>query len=96
MAYKFYCEKHLCYFCGLEEDPNKKGKGFRSLIETHHIIERNEGGSDHASNLVRVCSNCHSKCHLDLIKIKGYLDLGWCFKLEWEDEEGNKNIGPAY
>ena len=94
---KLFADKYKCYFCGLESypqtDQTKKGKKFRSLIEVHHIIEKNEGGSNEPINLVPCCSNCHSKIHLDLIKIDTWLNFAYCYKLKWIDEDGEEHIG---
>lgn len=43
-------KKEKCYFCGKDEP-----------LENHHVVPRRLGGSDEYSNLVTLCSNCHSK-----------------------------------
>jgi 5-methylcytosine-specific restriction endonuclease McrA len=45
---KNYCEK--CGVRGLDE----------CQYELHHLIARADGGTDDPSNLVTLCSNCHS------------------------------------
>ncbi len=32
-------------------------------LELHHIIPKSRGGSDDASNLVKLCSGCHGRAH---------------------------------
>ncbi len=32
-------------------------------LELHHIIPKSRGGSDDASNLVKLCSVCHGRAH---------------------------------
>jgi len=44
-------DKGKCQDCGTET----------SSCETHHIIARAKGGSDHPANLKLVCSKCHRK-----------------------------------
>ena len=92
---KLLCEKDRCYFCGLRNPPKKEGKKFRSLIEVHHIKEKNDGGNNEPINLVPCCSNCHSKIHLDLIKLDTWYNLAYCHKLKWIDEKGVNRFGPA-
>ncbi len=41
-----------CSFCG---------KDTISTLEIHHIITRENGGSNAKDNLILVCANCHSK-----------------------------------
>ena len=40
-------------------------------LEAHHIVFRSEGGKDTLSNLITLCSSCHTKVHSGKIKIKG-------------------------
>ena len=86
-------DHNICYFCGLKEPYNIK-KGFRRLIEIHHLVERNAGGSNESSNLVPCCSTCHSKVHLNLIKIDKWYNFGYKWKLKWWDENGKELYGP--
>jgi len=54
----------------------------RSLsdLTIHHIIERNDGGSDRPDNLLTVCRDCHDKIHAGKITVtykpKIYRDTG--------------------
>ena len=47
--------KLSCALCGWNELP----------CEVHHIIPREEGGTDDLDNLIYVCPNCHRILHLD-------------------------------
>jgi hypothetical protein len=90
---KLNCDKHICYFCGVRNPPRVEGKKYRSLVEVHHIKERNEGGDNRPDNLLPLCSNCHSKVHLGLIEIGLWYNVGYCRKLKWIDEEGVEHFG---
>ena len=92
---KLLSDKNRCYFCGIMNPQKVKGKKFRSLIEVHHIVEKNEGGDNSPNNLVPCCSNCHSKIHLELIEIDRWYNVGYCQKLSWKDEEGVSHLGPV-
>ena len=48
--YVFARDNYTCQVC------KKKGK----ILNTHHIIYRSHGGSDRASNLISVCTDCHT------------------------------------
>ncbi|MGG0239722.1 HNH endonuclease [Bacillus rhizoplanae] len=54
----FARDKYTCQIC------KKKG----GILHTHHIIERCNGGSDMADNLVTVHEECHQKFHQGKIK----------------------------
>lgn len=47
--YVFARDNYTCQVC-------KK----KSILHTHHIIYRSKGGSDKASNLITVCTDCHT------------------------------------
>jgi hypothetical protein len=81
-----------CYFCGIRKDPTKKTK-FRSVVEKHHIKEKNEGGSNEALNLIYVCSNHHSMVHEKKIKIDGWYFSTCNWLLHWYDESGKEHWG---
>jgi len=91
---KHFANPHSCACCGLFSPI--KSTSCRSLIEKHHIVEQANGGKNHPANIIFVCSNCHSKIHLNLIKpvkwvfsTKGYL-------LYWIDTQTNKEYyGPT-
>jgi hypothetical protein len=89
-----YTDSNRCYFCGLQEPENIK-KGFRKLIEFHHIVEKNQGGSNSDHNLVPCCSTCHSKIHLNIIKLDCWINYAYAYKLRWETNE-LKYIGEIY
>lgn len=46
----FARDEYTCQVC------KKKNK----ILHTHHIIYRNEGGTDRADNLITVCTDCHT------------------------------------
>ncbi|PEB50258.1 Paclitaxel/taxanoid biosynthesis susceptibility protein TS1, partial [Bacillus sp. AFS098217] len=56
--YVFARDNYTCQIC------KKKG----GILHTHHIIERCNGGSDMADNLVTVHEECHQKFHQGKIK----------------------------
>lgn len=45
----FARDKYTCQVC------KKKGK----ILQTHHILYREKGGTDRADNLITVCTDCH-------------------------------------
>ena len=60
----------------------------------HHIKPRIEGGSDHPSNLVTLCPNCHALIHAGLASInhrRVFTDLREARRAEaidWAEEWG--------
>ena len=46
----FARDNYTCQVC------KKKNK----ILNTHHIIYRSHGGTDRASNLITVCTDCHT------------------------------------
>lgn len=92
LKYKTLVDPYKCYFCDIKTDPTKSKK-FRSVIEIHHITEKNEGGKNDSSNLLPVCSNHHSLIHEDKIKIDRWYfsTCGW--KLHWYDDNGKEHWG---
>ena len=52
-AYVFERDNYTCQIC-------KKQKG---ILQTHHIKQRNNGGSDRPDNLVTVHKDCHEQFH---------------------------------
>ena len=59
-AYVFERDKYTCQIC-------KKKEG---ILQTHHIIQRKDGGSDRPDNMVAVHRDCHKKFHLGEIEHK--------------------------
>src|SRR5215470_9735207 len=51
-------------------------------LQVHHIVERNEGGSDDEDNLIVTCFSCHSDVHtkvpfarrFSVAELKGHRD----------------------
>lgn len=70
-----------CYFCGLE--------GYE-LVEAHRIHEGKNGGKYTWENILNLCPTCHTKVHLNKIKILGnhYSTRGWV--LNYIDENGQE------
>lgn len=48
-------DNYTCQYC--------KGKHKDSNLEVHHIIFRNQGGSDELDNLITLCHTCHTDLH---------------------------------
>lgn len=96
MAYKLFCSKKICYFCGRREVLKKPDKNFRSVIEVHHIREKFNGGLNNPKNLIACCSTCHSLIHNGQIKIDKWMDVGYTHKLLWYDEEGKQHFGTDF
>lgn len=94
---KYYCSQYKCYFCGIEEKTSKapKGKKYRKLIETHHIKHKSDGGSNHPSNKVCCCSNCHTLIHEGHIILYDYLNIGFAKYLKWIDQNNIEQFGPC-
>lgn len=64
--YVFERDKYTCQVCGCK---NK-------ILQTHHIVYKSLGGTDRASNLITVCTDCHtSENHK-----KGHILYDWCMK----------------
>ena len=57
-AYVFERDKYTCKIC-------KKREG---IMQTHHIIQRKDGGSDRPDNLVCVHKTCHDKLHKGIMQ----------------------------
>jgi len=83
---------HTCVFCGLT---SKLGnKSCRNLIEIHHIIERQDGGSNESSNLIPCCSNHHSLIHSGSINVDRWYKSTKGWLLRWTDETGVEHYSP--
>ena len=59
-AYVFERDNYTCQIC-------KKPKG---ILQTHHIIQKKDGGSDRLDNLATVHKTCHEDYHKGLIEHK--------------------------
>lgn len=59
-AYVFERDNYTCQIC-------KKSKG---ILQTHHIVQKKDGGSDKPDNLATVHYDCHKDYHLGKIKHK--------------------------
>ncbi len=51
-----------CYFCGESQ---------YELLDTHRIVEGQDGGTYNWWNMLTTCVKCHRKCHTGIIKILG-------------------------
>ena len=60
-AYVLHRDGYQCQKC-----KTKKGK-----LHVHHIVFRNNGGTDTPSNLITLCGGCHDRLHNGEFKIKG-------------------------
>jgi len=52
-------DDHTCQVCGVADDPER----LMMNLHIHHIIPRNQGGSDHPKNLITLCEPCHRTAH---------------------------------
>ena len=56
-------DKYICQNC--------KGKSKDKRLEVHHIIYKQNGGSDDVDNLITLCKTCHDKVHHKALKLVG-------------------------
>jgi len=61
-AYVLTRDGYTCQHC--------KGKSKESRLEVHHIIFRNQQGSDEEANLLTLCKACHDGLHAGTITLK--------------------------
>jgi len=61
-AYILKRDNYICHNC--------KGKTKNRRLEVHHIIYRQNGGSDEHDNLITLCKTCHDGLHAGNIKLK--------------------------
>ncbi len=52
--YVLHRDNHTC------QNPNCKNKDVEKYLQTHHIVFRSNGGSNRPSNLITLCSQCHT------------------------------------
>lgn len=48
---------HACRFCGTTDDEHREEHD--TGLHVHHVIPRNDGGTDDPDNLLTVCCRCH-------------------------------------
>ena len=60
--YVFFRDGHVCQHC--------KGKSDDKVLNVHHIIHRQDGGSNAPSNLITLCETCHHNYHQGKIELK--------------------------
>ena len=64
--YVFERDGYTCQVCG----------GKDKILQTHHIVYKSLGGTDRASNLITICTECHtSENHK-----KGHILYNWCME----------------
>lgn len=51
-------KKHKCGYCGIN-----------TFCDVHHVIPRSKGGTNHKSNLIYLCPNCHRNIHAGELKL---------------------------
>jgi len=61
-AYVLHRDGYKCQYC--------KGKSNNKKLEVHHIIFRENGGSDEETNLITLCKKCHDMVHKKMITLK--------------------------
>ncbi|MFX0063206.1 MAG: RNA-guided endonuclease IscB [Candidatus Hermodarchaeota archaeon] len=54
-------DNHTCQLC--------QGKSKVRRLECHHIISRNDGGTDAPNNLITLCEECHDQVHKRIKKL---------------------------
>jgi hypothetical protein len=64
-AYVLCRDKHTCQLCKADEKKNRS-----PVLEVHHVIWRNQGGSDLPENLITLCQKCHQRVHKNAKKDK--------------------------
>lgn len=52
-------DKHTCQSCGI-----------KTGLTVHHILSRNEGGTDYPPNLITLCKGCHNEIEELGFKVK--------------------------
>lgn len=64
--YVFARDEYKCQVCGAKD----------KILQTHHIVYRSLGGTNRASNLITICTDCHtSENHK-----KGHILYNWCME----------------
>jgi 5-methylcytosine-specific restriction endonuclease McrA len=56
-TYALVRDDYTCQYCGIKDVP----------FQVHHMKQRKDGGTDIPSNLITLCSKCHSDHHSGLI-----------------------------
>ncbi|WP_341285794.1 RNA-guided endonuclease IscB [Priestia megaterium] len=55
--YVLHRDHHKC------QNPNCKNKAKEPILQVHHIVYRDNGGSDAPSNLITLCTKCHTSAN---------------------------------
>ena len=64
-AFVRFRDKYTCQQCGVKGVP----------LEIHHIIHKEDGGSDRPDNLITLCHDCHHKHHNEGLVLKKFRGL---------------------
>lgn len=60
--------------------------GNKDILEVHHIEGRDIPNANHSSNLVAICSSCHTKIHFGKIIVEGWFMTTGGKSLIWHKE----------
>lgn len=52
-------QNHECLFCGVSDEAHREE--YSNGLDVHHVIPREDGGSDSPENLAALCRSCHKK-----------------------------------
>lgn len=63
----------------------------KTILVEHHIKGREIHNSEHPSNKVNICSNCHRLIHEGIIIIEGWFSTSNGIKLFWH-KKGEKSF----
>lgn len=86
--YVLHRDGHKC------QNPACKNKSKTPVLRTHHIIFKDEGGTDAPSNLITLCNKCHTPANhkkgkflhnwmLEGKKVKGFKDSTFMSMVRW-------------
>jgi hypothetical protein len=68
--YVLHRDNHKC------QNPNCTNKNKEQILEIHHIKYRSDGGTDNPSNLITLCTHCHTSPNHK----KGKFLYNWCIE----------------
>lgn len=86
--YVLHRDNHTC------QNPNCKNKDVEKYLQTHHIVFRSNGGSNRPSNLITLCSQCHTpenhleggflhKWQIEKPKLSGFKEATFMSIVRW-------------
>ena len=82
--YVLHRDNHKC------QNPNCKNKDVNPVLEVHHIVYQSNGGSDKPSNLITLCTKCHTtENHKGFLKdwkpkIRSFKDATFMSSIRWK------------